>query len=178
VFSTGTWYDHFEVALFLAHVSRMVTWLEYGLRPIAEKTSFRLSSVSMKLSTNASEKRAFRRLVFLTYVTVVLGATLAPLSGGAYAAVSGLDKVVHVALFGGVAVLLCWNLALLNLRSATRVLAITVAFAALIELVQSMLWYRSGDLWDLLAGSLGGLIGVGFALFLADAKRPARERSS
>jgi VanZ family protein len=119
----------------------------------------------MKILFKASGKRAIRRLVFLAYTAIVLGATLAPLSGNAYEAVSGLDKVVHVGLFGGVALLMCWNLAELTLRSATRVFVITVAFAALIELVQGTLWYRSGDSWDLLAGAFGAVIGVGFSVF-------------
>lgn len=120
----------------------------------------------MKLLSDSSSKRATRRLVFLAYLSAVLGATLAPLSGNAYDAVSGLDKVVHVVLFGGVAALLCWNLTTVSLRSATAVFIITVALAALIEVVQGTLWYRSGDLWDLLAGALGALFGVGFGLLV------------
>ncbi len=100
-------------------------------------------------------------MVFVAYLATVLGATLAPLSGGAYDVVSGLDKLVHVALFGGVALLLCWNLSSLTLHSATAVFAVTTTFAAVIELVQGRLWYRSGDFWDLFAGALGALIGVG-----------------
>jgi VanZ family protein len=121
---------------------------------------FKLSSCTMNALFSNVQSQTVRRLVFLAYLVCVLGATLAPLSGEAYEAVSGLDKLVHVLLFGGVAALLCWNLLPLNTRAATSVFAITVAFAGLIELVQSVLWYRSGDLWDLVAGAVGALIGV------------------
>jgi VanZ family protein len=116
----------------------------------------------MKPSFAAASKPLILRLVFFVYLATVLGATLAPLSGDAYDAVSGLDKLVHVALFGGVASLLCWNLSTLTARSATGVFAVTTAFAAAIEVVQGRLWYRSGDLWDLLAGALGALLGIVF----------------
>jgi len=112
-------------------------------------------------------KQTFRRLVFFAYLATVLGATLAPLSGGAYKAVTGLDKVVHVGLFGGVAVLLCWNLNSLTVRSARTVFWVTTLFALVIEIVQGRLWYRSGDFWDLLAGAVGALVGVLFSLFVS-----------
>ena len=75
---------------------------------------------------------------------------------------SGLDKLVHVALFGGVAVLFCWNIGSVTAGSAIVSFAVTTAFAAVIELVQGMLWYRSGDFWDLLAGAIGALAGISF----------------
>ncbi len=121
----------------------------------------------MKPSSINSRNLLRRRLVFLAYVFTVLGATLAPLSGGTYDAVSGLDKLVHVGLFGGVAVLLCWNLDSVSLKTTRFVLLLTTAFAAVIELVQGQLWYRSGDYWDLLAGALGAALGIGFAMAVA-----------
>ena len=108
-----------------------------------------------------------RRLVFAAYVATVLGATLAPLSSDAYDVISGLDKLVHVGLFGGVALLLCWNSNSVSMQTATFVLLLTTAFAAVIELVQGQLWYRSGDYWDLLAGALGALLGICFAWAVA-----------
>ena len=121
----------------------------------------------MKPSSINSRNLLRRRLVFLAYVFTVLGATLAPLSGGAYDSVAGLDKLVHVGLFGGVAVLLCWNLNSVSLKTTRFVLLLTTAFAAIIELVQGQLWYRSGDYWDLLAGALGAALGIGFAMAVA-----------
>ncbi|MFC1639873.1 VanZ family protein [Gemmatimonadota bacterium] len=117
----------------------------------------------MKLSSLTSGNLAVRKLVFAAYVAAVLGATLAPLSSDAYDVVSGLDKLVHVGLFGGVAVLLCWNLDSVSLQTARFVVLLTTAFAAVIELVQGRLWYRSGDYWDLLAGAVGAVLGICFA---------------
>lgn len=133
----------------------------------AKTALFPLSSITMKPLAATSGNHAIRRAVFYAYLVTVLGATLAPLSGGAYAAVSGLDKLVHVTLFAGVAALLCWNLNSLTVRGSAFVFFVTTALAAAIELVQGRLWYRSGDFWDLLAGSLGALIGVGCCFLLA-----------
>jgi glycopeptide antibiotics resistance protein len=114
----------------------------------------------MKLLISCANSPIFRRVVFLAYVAAVLGATLAPLSGDAYNVISGFDKLVHVALFGGVALLLCWNLNSVGLATMSGVLVFTTLFAAAIEVIQGRLWYRSGDFWDLLAGALGAMLGI------------------
>ena len=101
-----------------------------------------------------------RRIVFSAYLTTVLAATLAPLSSGAYVAVSGFDKIVHIVLFGGVAMALHWNLNSIRHPNPWGVILITSIFAAFVELVQSMLPYRSGDVWDLIAGAVGAVLGV------------------
>jgi len=121
----------------------------------------------MKQSSTLSGNLLLRRAVFYGYVAAVLGATLAPLSADAYGAVAGLDKLVHVVLFGGVAVLLCWTSNSASPQTARRVFLTTTAFAASIELVQSLLAYRSGDIWDLVAGSIGALLGILFAWAIA-----------
>ena len=121
----------------------------------------------MKPSSIESRNLLLRRVVFFGYVATLLGATLAPLSSDAYDVVSGLDKLVHVALFGGVATLLCWNLKSVSPPIVTRVFLLTTAFAAVIELVQGQLVYRSGDLWDLVAGSAGAILGICFAWVVA-----------
>lgn len=120
----------------------------------------------MKPSSTANGNLLLRRLLLAGYAAAVLGATLAPLSSDAYEVVSGLDKLAHVVLFGGVAVLLCWNLDSISRRKATLVFLSTTAFAAAIELVQGELKYRSGDFWDLLAGALGALLGVAAVWFV------------
>lgn len=121
----------------------------------------------MKTLGNATANTLVRRLVLVCYVLLVIIATLAPLSGDVYEVVSGLDKLVHVVLFGGVAVLLYWNSS--NQRIWTA-FAITTVFAAAIEVVQDQLWYRSGDLWDLLAGAVGALAGLLIARQIARPK--------
>ena len=130
----------------------------------------------MKLSSNVSDNLIFRRFVFFGYLATVLGATLAPLSGETYDVVSGLDKLVHVALFGGVALLLCWNLKSVTLQTTIAVFVLTTMFAAVIELVQGGLWYRSGDFWDLLAGALGALLAVNVAWVVARNRNQHRDK--
>ncbi len=101
-----------------------------------------------------------RRVVFAAYLTTVLAATLAPLSSGAYVAVSGFDKIVHIVLFGGVAMALHWNLNSIKHPNPWGVIIVTSVFAAFVEIVQSILPYRSGDIWDLIAGAVGAVLGV------------------
>ena len=104
-----------------------------------------------------------RRIVLIAYLVLVLFATLAPLSGDWYAAVSTFDKLAHVGLFFGVAFLAIVNLT--YSRSAVlRAIFLTSMLAALIELVQSALPFRSGDWWDFGAGVLGAIAGALTAL--------------
>jgi len=108
------------------------------------------------------------------YVMALLVITLAPLpDGGEFVeAVPGLDKLIHVLLFGGLAFLLMWN-ATRQGRALVfiKVFGLTVAAAALIEAVQNPLPYRSGDVWDLLAGAVGALIGVALATGMLGVRR-------
>ena len=107
--------------------------------------------------------KPIRRTILIAYLALVLLATLAPLSGDMYAAVSTFDKLAHVGLFAGVA-----SLAVLNMtyrwQAALRAVILTSVLAALIELVQGMLPFRSADWWDLWAGVLGACIGATFAM--------------
>lgn len=103
-----------------------------------------------------------RRTLVMTYGILLLVATLAPLPRDAYEVVSttGSDKVVHFVLFGGLTgifLVLGWPTARLP-----AALAITMIAAALVEVVQSPLAYRTGDIWDFVAGSAGAVV-VGVA---------------
>jgi VanZ family protein len=107
-----------------------------------------------------------RRSFLALYVIALLVITLAPLpAGGEYVeAVPGLDKAIHVVLFGGLAFLLTWNAERQGrARVFSKVFGLTVAAAALIEVMQAPLPYRSGDVWDFLAGAVGALIGAAMA---------------
>lgn len=67
----------------------------------------------------------------------------------------GADKVVHLALFALLAGTALWRFG-----RDPRLLAAVLAYAALSEVVQGVaLARRSGDLLDLLADSLGALLG-------------------
>lgn len=107
-----------------------------------------------------------RRMLLGVYVIALLLITLAPLpAGGEYVeAIPGLDKAIHVALFGGLALLLVWNAELWRGKAAViKAIGLTVAAAALIEVMQAPLPYRSGDVWDFLAGAVGALLGGAIA---------------
>ena len=107
-----------------------------------------------------------RRSFLAVYVMALLVITLAPLpAGGEYVeAIPGLDKLIHVLLFGGLAFLLRWNaVGQGRARVFIRAFGLTLAAAALIELMQDPLPYRSGDVWDFLAGTVGALIGAALA---------------
>jgi uncharacterized membrane protein HdeD (DUF308 family) len=69
------------------------------------------------------------------------------------------DKWVHVALFGGFAMMLRWNVDSNRLATVIAV-GITTLFAASIEVVQSFTTYRSAELADFIAGAIGAMLGV------------------
>ena len=97
-------------------------------------------------------------LVFLLPVPVT------PLSESKY-----VDKLVHFGIFLGFALL-----SYLDRRwGVWKTLLISMAFAAAIELVQSLLPYREGDWRDFIAGSAGA--GLGAVLVLLR-HRPAADR--
>jgi VanZ family protein len=119
------------------------------------------SSKSATASEDGSRRaRSARRRFILAYFGLVLVVTLVPLpSKPEVAVLPGLDKLVHGALFAGLAFLLHREL---RGRPGSPLLAAGLATltAALIELVQQPLPYRSGDARDLLAGMLGAVVGA------------------
>ena len=70
------------------------------------------------------------------------------------------DKLAHFALLALLAVLIRWNLTVPKWRGTIAVLA-ACGYAAIIELLQSLLPHRTGDPYDLVAGVLGAVVGVG-----------------
>ncbi len=99
-----------------------------------------------------------RRLLLAAYTVGLLIATLAPLPGPAYPPAVA-DKLVHLLLFGGLVFLFFGNFQ--GARRAPALVASvvgSVSLAALVELLQWLLPYRSEDVWDLVAGALGALL--------------------
>lgn len=100
------------------------------------------------------------RLWLAIYLIALLGLLLFPISGPVFRFLDiPADKWMHLALFGGLAVFLRWNL------SANRhvvLVSIGAAFvvAAATEAAQGLLAYRSPELWDLLADLLGATLGA------------------
>jgi VanZ family protein len=103
-----------------------------------------------------------RRTLLIAYIVGLLAVTLAPVPGSVYPP-SGFDKLVHVGLFGGLAFLIMWNLNSWRRITVVEALSLTVVAAILIEVLQGMLPFRNADTWDLLAGTVGALLGVGLA---------------
>ncbi len=108
--------------------------------------------------------RRHRRGLMIAYLIGLIPLTLAPVPavpGG----LPGLDKLVHIALFGGLAIVLYWNLRA-GLWASLRphlviAVVLTAALAGLIEVLQALLPYRSGDVVDLLVGAVSGFLGAG-----------------
>lgn len=108
------------------------------------------------------------RILLAIYLVALVGLLMLPI-GSANRVIFGIeiDKWVHAALLGGLAVFLRWNLA--GIRHATVLsVGIATAFAAAIEAAQSLTDYRSADWLDLVAGALGALIAaIGMSRVLA-----------
>jgi VanZ family protein len=103
----------------------------------------------------------------LVYLFAVLGVMLAPVDRQLpLHSIDLVDKAVHFTLFVGVAVLGYWNY-----PRPVLVLLFAGSFATGIELLQATVPYRTMDMWDAVAGTLGGAVGVG--LFLVRGRRGA-----
>lgn len=102
------------------------------------------------------------------YVVVLLGITLAPLpSTEGFVEIlpyldrvaSILDKFVHAVLFGGLTLLILWNLDSGGRRGVVlQAVGLALAAAALVEILQSPLPYRHGDVLDFAAGGAGAVV--------------------
>ncbi|UCF19448.1 MAG: VanZ family protein [Gemmatimonadota bacterium] len=118
-----------------------------------------------------------RRLLIAIYFVALLAVTLAPIPGSTYAPAL-TDKLVHCLLFGGLALLLHWNL--VHQSGIGRVCTATllsVLAAGAIELLQGALPYRASDVWDLIAGAVGAVAGAltGHVAFRESIERGGRE---
>lgn len=105
-----------------------------------------------------------RYAILAAYLAGLLAVTLAPLPGPAFRITSsaGLDKPVHFVLFGTLAALV-YAVRGLGKPTAPRVVGAAAVLAALIEIVQGPLPYRSSDVWDFLwgvAGAVAGYVGA------------------
>ena len=98
--------------------------------------------------------------LLIVYLVALLALLLLPVSEpGFHLAGINSDKWMHVALFGGFAMMLRWNLASNRLASPIAV-GMSVLFAAAIEIVQGFTTYRDAEWADLLAGAVGAVVGV------------------
>lgn len=110
------------------------------------------------------ESKTFRRSVLAVYLVALLIATLSPLPSTSYDVVRGMDKLVHVILFGGLSIVLYWTgFSSMRMMVGIGLVAVSI-FAGVIELLQGLLPYRSADRMDFLAGAVGALLGLVLAL--------------
>ena len=98
--------------------------------------------------------------------------TLAPLPQAAnrLASARGFDKAVHFLLLGCLAALLYWNKRHASPDRGPTLLSVvgpSAALAALIELLQAPLPYRTADFWDFFWGAAGALAAYLIARWLA-----------
>lgn len=100
------------------------------------------------------------RLILVMYVMALIGLLMFPL-GGPDSRLLGVssDKWMHVALFGGLAVLLRWNLSA-NRHAIFVSIGAAFAVAAATEIAQGLVAYRSAEFMDLVAGLLGAVLGA------------------
>lgn len=111
-----------------------------------------------------------RRVWLGAYVVALLVLTLAPLPALAdrLASTDHFDKVAHFVLLGGLTVMLYWTLAAESRPPMGRVVGPAAAFAALIELLQAPLPYRTTDVWDFVWGTVGAFVAYGLVALLAN----------
>jgi VanZ family protein len=76
----------------------------------------------------------------------------------------GIDKLVHIVLFGFCSFL--WGMSLKNDRSSLAfwlwLLGACVGLGILVEIIQSTNWVhgRTGDIWDVVADTIGAVLGI------------------
>ena len=121
-------------------------------------------TTSMQCVSNRHKATAnfFRidRLLLAIYLVALMGLLMFPMSGPDFQLLGmESDKWMHIALFGGLAVMLRWNLS--ESRHAL-IVSIGAAFvvAAITEVAQGLVAYRSAEFLDLLAGFLGATLGA------------------
>ncbi len=106
------------------------------------------------------------RSAAILWSLVVLSLLVAPVPAGGegwFLAVEwlGVDKLVHLSLFGAEGFLVHRWLRSAGVRSpGVWAVGLTVVFGALTELIQVPLPDRQGDVWDLAADSVGAVLAV------------------
>ena len=154
-------------------------------RPAAVTGSRTLRAEERELKSIARH----RRLVLGVYIILILGLTLAPLPNAEELAEAipflewledFADKIVHALLFSGLGLLLFWNFGWTDQRAVVlRAIGLALVGAALVEVLQSPLPYRHGDVLDFAAGGAGAVaVVVVVAVLLHRRSREAPPRDA
>ena len=107
-------------------------------------------------------KSPARHTILILYVLAMVLAFLFPVPPTPVPVPGGFDKVVHLGLFLGFALLYSLD----RRPSVGRMLLVSLAFAGGIELIQWALPYRSSDWWDFTVGAAGAGVGTALALLV------------
>jgi len=100
------------------------------------------------------------RLLLALYLIALFGLLLLPISGvGSRFINMGGDKLIHIALFGGLSVILRWNFSATR-NAVFKTVAIGFVIAAIAEIAQRLVAYRSAELSDVAAGIVGAILGA------------------
>lgn len=104
--------------------------------------------------------RKIDRFLLAIYLVALFGLIMLPISGTEFRLLGiESDKWIYVALFGGLAVLLRWNIS--ERRHALFVsVAATFFVAAVAEVAHGLVDYRSAESWDVVAGLIGAVLGA------------------
>ena len=100
------------------------------------------------------------QLLLAFYLVALLGLLMFPIDGRDFQFLGiQSDKWVHIALFCGLAMLLRWNYS--DSRNGL-IISVGIAFGvvAVTEAGQGLVAYRSAELWDIVAGFFGAIVGA------------------
>lgn len=108
----------------------------------------------------ATEILTVQRLVLAMYAIALAGLLFFPLEGPSFRFLGiQSDKWMHILLFGGLAVLLRWNLADFE-QALFFSVSISFFVAGATEVMQGLVAYRSAELMDFIAGFAGATVGA------------------
>ena len=103
----------------------------------------------------------------ITWSIVVLILTLIPGNELPDVQIVGIDKIVHVCIFGVLMILTSYGLYKLSSRRAVLIAILyTCAFGITIELIQPFVPGRSFSYFDIIANTLGAAFGYMSVIFL------------
>ncbi|MBO7316782.1 MAG: VanZ family protein [Paludibacteraceae bacterium] len=71
-----------------------------------------------------------------------------------------IDKFVHFLMYMILGIVLCYEKRAKSLVQWTFVVSFPIFFGTFIEFLQTLIPYRSGDLWDALINAIGTMTGI------------------
>ncbi|APD06548.1 hypothetical protein UJ101_01018 [Flavobacteriaceae bacterium UJ101] len=105
------------------------------------------------------DKKITKVLLFIT-ITVVTILSLMPLDNLEIKAPLGTDKIVHVIMYFSISTLALWSYAN-NSNHTMKIIIVVILYSILIEILQEyMPLKRSGDIYDVIANSIGAILGL------------------